>query len=192
MKMTFGFGLLSTWVTWRRGGRKNTDAVTATRCDEWRRTAAGWQRYIPGEASQCRSHAAADLIDCRPRDKWLHQFETRWTTSKRTFHPKLKLRPFPAQSRVDGGSPERLADTPGTQSGVRVASRPDVRVFELRLRKPELWWRNPCSHRHSTQRSSFLQFVEIRDEPFIVACGCKASVYHPRWTGYMDWVSFIK
>lgn len=86
---------------------------------------------------------------------------------------KLKPLPFPPQALADGGSPERLADTPGTQSEVRVASRPDVRVFELRVQDPR-------RHRDNTQtphkKAVFLQLVEIRVERFIVACGCKASV----------------
>lgn len=54
--------------------------------------------------------------------------------------PKIEAPPIPRSSPCGRGlSGETSGHAPGTQSEVRVASRPDVRVFELRVRKPELW-----------------------------------------------------
>lgn len=74
MKMTFGFGLLDmSDMTAKERKRKHNGAVTATRCVERLRAAAGWQQAGSGSSqakpSQCRSHAAAHMIDCPPRDK---------------------------------------------------------------------------------------------------------------------------
>lgn len=88
-------------MTWRRGrGKENTLVLLqplVASSDGVRQQAGGGSSQA--KPAQCRSHAAAHMMDCPPRDKWLHQFETRWTTSKRTFQPKFKLHPFPAKKR---------------------------------------------------------------------------------------------
>lgn len=56
MKMTFRFGLVDMSDTAAREGKeKPTDAVSGHSLR--RRTAAGWERFIPDGASQSRSHA---------------------------------------------------------------------------------------------------------------------------------------